>query len=176
MNNIEFIPSINYIPNISVIIPLYNCQSSIEITIKSIEMQYFKNYEIILVNDYSKDNTSQIVNKLKKKDLRIKIINNKKNMGILYSRSMGALTSKGKYIFCLDNDDLFYDEKLFDRVFKIAEKNNFDIVEFKSFYFKRITRQIKFREIKENPFNKHLNNFSLTQPELGLFPISRKNK
>ena len=42
LNNIEFIPSINYIPNISVIIPLYNCQNTIEMSIKSIEMQNFQ--------------------------------------------------------------------------------------------------------------------------------------
>ena len=51
-------------------------------------------------------------------------------MGILYSRSIGSLNAKGKYIYCLDNDDLFYDENLFGRIFAIAEKNNYDIVEF----------------------------------------------
>ena len=43
-------------------------------------------------------------------DKRIKLIENKKNMGTLYSRSIGALMAKGNYIMCLDNDDLFFDE------------------------------------------------------------------
>ena len=176
LNNIEFIKSNNYIPHISIIIPLYNCQNTIEMSIKSIEMQQFKNYEIVLINDYSEDNSTTIINKIKENDSRIRIINNKKNMGILYSRSIGALTAKGKYIFCLDNDDLFYDENLFDRIFEIAETKKYDIIEFKSFYIKKMSQQIKFREIKESPFNEHPINYTLTQPELGLFPISRNNK
>ena len=65
------------------------------------------NFEIILINDYSNDNSSIIINEMKKFDNRIKIINNHRNMGTLYSRSIGALNAKGKYIFALDNDDLF---------------------------------------------------------------------
>ena len=105
-NAIEYYSFINLNPNISIVIPLYNCQTTIQFSITSIQKQYFQNYEIILINDYSTDNTSSIVNQLMQKDSRINIINNKKNMGILYSRSIGALISKGKYIFCLDNDDL----------------------------------------------------------------------
>ena len=176
LNNSYFIASINDFPNISVIIPLYNCQNSIEMSILSIQLQYFKNYEIILINDYSNDNTSNIVNKIKEKDSRIKIINNKKNMGVLYSRSIGALNAKGKYIFCLDNDDLFFDQNLFGKIFEISESKDYDIVEFKSFYVKKFITQIKLREIKDSPFNDHPENYSLNQPELGLFPISRKNK
>ena len=173
-NNVE--TSINEYPNISIIIPLYNCQNTIQTTITSIQIQKFKNYEIILINDHSLDNTSKIVNEIKEKDHRIKLIKNKKNMGILYSRSIGALNSNGKYIFCLDNDDIFYDENLFDNIFNIAESKNFDIVEFKSFDVKRYDIQLKLSEIKDSPFNQHPNNYTLLQPELGIFPISRKNK
>ena len=176
LNNSHFTTSINYFPNISVIIPLYNCQNSIEKSILSIQIQNFKNYEIILINDYSNDNTSNIVNKIKEKDSRIRIINNKKNMGILYSRSIGTLNAKGKYVFCLDNDDLFFDENLFGKIFEISESKDYDIVEFKSFYVKKLCSQIKLSEIKDSPFNDHPENYSLIQPELGLFPISRKNK
>ena len=120
-------------------------------SILSIQLQYFQNYEIILINDYSNDNTSNIVNKIKEKDSRIKIINNKKNMGVLYSRSIGALNAKGKYIFCLDNDDLFFDQNLFGKIFEISESKDYDIVEFKSFYVKKLSSQIKLREIKDSP-------------------------
>ena len=63
--------------------------------------------EIILVNDFSTDNTLLTIQKLKDEDTRIKIINNEKNMGILYSRSMGVLKAKGKYTLALDQDDFF---------------------------------------------------------------------
>ena len=52
-------------------------------------------------------------------------------MGTLYSRSVGALSAKGKYIFPLDSDDMFLDEDVFQTITSIAEKGYFDIVEFK---------------------------------------------
>ena len=175
-NTIEYYPFNNRNPNISIIIPLYNCQNTIIFSITSIQKQCFQNYEIILINDYSTDNTSSIVNELSKKDSRINIINNKKNMGILYSRSIGVLISIGKYILCLDNDDLFYDENLFGYIFTFAEIRNYDIVEFKSFYVKKYSCALKLSEIKDSPFNRHPINYTLTQPDLGIFPISKNNK
>ena len=176
LNNNYFLSSIIEHPNISVIIPLYNCQNSIYLSISSILYQNFKNFEIILINDYSQDNTSEIINELKKKDSRIKIINNQNNMGILYSRSIGVLSSKGKYIYCLDNDDLFYDRFLFNNIYDIAENQDYDIVEFKCFYVNKYSSQLKLSDIKDSPFNRHPINYSLTQPELGIFPISKNNK
>ena len=173
--NIDFLSSFNKHPIISIIIPLYNCQKSIKMSIQSIYEQNFKNYEIILINDYSRDNTSKIINIMKRRDSRIKIINNKKNMGILFSRSIGVLNARGKYIFCLDNDDLFYDDNLFGKILSIAKSNNFDIVEFKSFYVKKYSTKTKISEIKNNRFNNHPNNLKLIQPELGIFPISKRN-
>jgi len=172
----EYYSIININPNISIIIPLYNCQATIKLSITSIQKQYFQNYEIILINDYSTDNTSSIVNELMQKDSRIKFINNKKNMGILYSRSIGALISKGKYIFCLDNDDLFYDENLFGYIFTFAENRDYDIVEFKSFDVKNYSYCLKISEINDSPFNQHPINYILTQPDLGIFPISKNKK
>ena len=163
----------------SIIIPLYNCQNIIKTTIISVQKQNFNNFEIILINDNSQDNTSKIINEINVMDKRIKVINNKKNMGILYSRSIGALNAKGKYILCLDNDDIFFDDNLFGQIFNISEIQNYDIVEFKSFDVEKYYSGIKMREIKENYFNWHpeySDNFYLTQPELGLFPIKRNDK
>ena len=174
LNNIYINFTINNTPNISIIIPLYNCQNSIEMSIKSIQKQTFLNYEIILINDFSQDNTSAIINNLKKKDSRIKVINNTKNRGTLYSRSIGALNAKGKYIYCLDNDDLFYDENLFERIYDISERTGYDIVEFKTYFVKKYDPKLKLNEIKVGCFSHHQTNLTLTQPELGLFPISNK--
>ena len=73
INNI-FKEHINEHPHISIVIPLYNCQNTIQTSIVSIHMQKFTNYEIILINDHSSDNTSKIVNKIKFQDNRIKYI------------------------------------------------------------------------------------------------------
>ena len=133
-----------------------------------------KDFEIILVNDNSNDNSLKIINKMKKADNRIKIINNHKNMGTLYSRCIGALNAKGKYVFSLDNDDLFLDSDVFVTIYNVANKEKYDIVEFKAFTIPNYQPQIK--DIKENNFNFHPSNLILHQPELGIFPIARKNK
>ena len=94
-----------------------------------------------------------MVEKLKNEDPRIKIIINKKNMGILYSRSIGALLSKGNYIFPLDNDDMFLDIDVFKTISNIANESNIDIVEFKGI----------FQEYsKDNILNESTNNFRIT--------------
>jgi glycosyltransferase involved in cell wall biosynthesis len=171
LTNKKIIYNNNNLPIISVIIPVYNCENDIQITIKSIQNQNNIDFEIILINDYSQDNTSIIINKLQKNDQRIIIMNNKKNMGTFYSRSIGVLNSKGKYIFCIDNDDVFFDENLFYNIYNKAIKNNYDIIEFKSYEIPNYHPHVK--EIKESYFNHHKNNIFIQQPELGLFPISR---
>ena len=74
--------------------------------------------EIILINDYSIDDTYNIIKNLQKYDKRIKIINNNKNMGAFYSRAIAALISKGEYIFGLDNDDMYFYQDVFDYIYK----------------------------------------------------------
>ena len=68
-----------------------------------------KDIEIILVNDFSIDNALQFIENLQKEDSRIKIIKNQKNMCILYSWCIGALSAKGRCLFPLDNGDIEYD-------------------------------------------------------------------
>ena len=120
-----------YNPKISVIIPLYNCHNSIVRAIRSVQNQNFSEFELILVNDFSIDNTLYIVKDLEKNDKRIKIINNQKNMGILYSRSIGTLAAKGKYILPLDNDDMFLNNDVFKIIYNEIEKNKVDILYFR---------------------------------------------
>jgi len=118
-------------PIITTIIPVYNCEKTINAAISSIQNQNFTDFEIILINDFSKDNTSEIIEDLKDKDSRIRLVKNKKNMGSLYSRSIGTLISKGEYIFPLDNDDMFFSEDIFDFILKIARESYLDIVGFR---------------------------------------------
>ena len=108
---------------------------------------------------------------LQSEDPRIKIINNKKNMGILYSRSIGALSSKGKYIFPLDNDDMFLDRDVFSIISNIADEGNYDIVEFKGIFGFNSNKGILERNIYDTAFGDHILNLKLKQPELGRFPI-----
>lgn len=169
INNKEL--SINNLNKISVIIPIFNCQDFIKYTIRSIQNQNMTEFEIILVNDNSNDNSFKIINDLQKEDKRIYILNNKKNMGTLYSRCIGTLKSRGDYIFPLDNDDMLTDIDIFEYIYNIAKKDDYDIVEFKAFDIPNYKRGRK--KIRENYFNHHPNNLILHQPELGIFPISK---
>jgi glycosyltransferase involved in cell wall biosynthesis len=76
----------------------------------------------LLINDFSEDNSKQVIENLKIKDPRILLINNKKNRGMFYSRNIGVLAAKGKYIFALDGDDMFSAGNIFYRIYKEAEK------------------------------------------------------
>ena len=167
-NNLEE-KNYNYQIKISVIIPVYNSKNSIEYSIYSIQNQNFKDYEIILINDFSKDNSISIIENLRKEDSRIKIINNNKNMGTLYSRNIGVLTSKGKYILALDNDDLFFDFDVFSKLYKISKRKNYDIIGFKAIrgnsYYSSVTNMY------DDPFHMHKNNIEIYQPELATFSL-----
>ena len=99
-----------------------------------------KNIEIILINDFSTDNSLKIIEEYKEEDPRIKVINNEKNRKVLFSKSIGALYANGKYILELDQDDMFISEKAFNIIYNNAEKNNLDLLQFRdillnNFYF-----------------------------------------
>ena len=114
---------------ITALIPVYNPEQYIKSTIRSIQNQNMEEIEILIVDDYSTDNTRNIIYKLQEKDERIKIIENKSNRGTLYSRSIGAFNARGKYIMTIDNDDMFIND-IFDICYEEAENDNIDILEF----------------------------------------------
>jgi len=120
-------------PLITVIISVYNSEKTIKAAIRSVQNQNFRDIEILLIDDGSKDNSLSIIKKLQLEDLRIRIIKNKINRGPLFSKSIAALNSRGKYTILLDSDDLFVNENLFDICYKEAKNNNIDIIEFSGF-------------------------------------------
>lgn len=91
-------------PKISVIIPVYNGEQFIETAINSVINQTYTNYEIIVVNDGSVDNTREIVNKIAFKNEKIKLIN-KENAGVSVARNIGVRETTGEYLTFLDADD-----------------------------------------------------------------------
>lgn len=115
--------------DLSIIIPAYNCEKSIGRCLDSIfDEKYIDSYEIIIVNDGSKDSTRQICEKYKIKYPNINLIN-KNNGGVSSARNTGLDAAKGKYIIFIDSDD--YAEKnlieyIFERFDKIGELVLFD--------------------------------------------------
>lgn len=93
----------------SVVIPLYNKANHIENTIKSVLNQTFTDYEVIIINDESTDNSEAIVNRFN--DRRIQIYN-QNNQGVSIARNLGIEKSKGKLIAFLDADDYWFSNHL----------------------------------------------------------------
>ncbi len=161
-------------PIFSVIIPIYNCEKTIHYPIISIQHQNISQIEIILINDFSNDNTSNVIQEMNIYDKRIKIINNKKNFGTLYSRCIGTLISKGEYIFCLDDDDMIFGEDIFDSLYKSISKEKYDILAFKSVNSKSYSEKI--RKIKDSNSYRFPNNLIIHQPELSTWFILEKGE
>ena len=97
---------------VSIITPAYNAVAYIAETIESVLAQTYTNWEMLIVNDCSKDNTAEIVESYAKKDKRIKLINLKQNSGAAAARNTAIQNAKGRYIAFLDSDDLWKKEKL----------------------------------------------------------------
>ena len=114
-------------PLISVIVPLYNYRKYIGYCIQSILNQTYTNFELIVVDDCSTDNSYEKAKKFKDKDKRVKVIKLNKNYGIGRSKNEGIILSKGKYIVTLDADDMMTKDSLEIRI-KAAIKHNVPFV------------------------------------------------
>lgn len=99
-------------PLVSIITPVYNAEKFLEDTIKSVIKQSYKNWELILVDDCSKDSSSDIIKKYKENDDRIKYIKLEKNSGASISRNTGIKNANGRFIAFVDSDDLWKEKKL----------------------------------------------------------------
>ncbi|WKV08014.1 glycosyltransferase family 2 protein [Thermoanaerobacterium sp. CMT5567-10] len=108
--------------NVSIIIPVYNAEKFIAETIKSVLHQTYTNWEMILVDDYSSDDSQKIINCFAQKDNRIKYIRLEKNCGAAVARNTGLEIAKGRYIAFLDSDDLWEPNKL-EKQIKFMEEN-----------------------------------------------------
>ena len=129
-------------PEFSIIIPVYNIEQYIKECLDSVFNQSFQNFEVIVVNDGTKDNSMDIV-----KNYNVKIIN-QKNKGLSSARNHGVQLAKGKYILFLDSDD--YLEKDTLKEIHKSLKNNPDIVRFQ---IQEINENHKITKFKEEPFN-----------------------
>lgn len=113
----------NSSPLFSVVIPAYNRAHSIGRAISSVLNQKLQDFEIIIVDDGSVDNTQQVVLYLNKKDSRLIYIK-QENGGAAKARNTGIMAARGKYIAFLDSDDVFLENHFYQSISALQSKNN----------------------------------------------------
>ncbi len=111
---------------VSIITPTYNAVKFINSTVESVLNQDFRNWELIIIDDYSTDGTQAIIEVLALNENRIRVIYLNENKGPAFARNQGLLAAKGKYIAFLDSDDLWLPQKLSVQM-AFMEKYNFPI-------------------------------------------------
>lgn len=109
---------------VSIITPSYNSEKYIKYTIESVQKQTYQNWEMIIVDDCSTDNTKEIVKKYMDKDERIILLEHEKNQGAAKARNKALRKSSGRYIAYLDADDVWLPDKLEYQV-KFMNDNNY---------------------------------------------------
>ena len=132
----------------------------------SIINQSFQDFEIIVVNDFSIDETESIIRNLQADDSRIKLVNHYQNLGVYHSRIEAILNAKGEYILLMDPDDMFLNPDLFQGIYNHNLKYNLDILEF-SVYQQNDGEKTIF--LPDNHYETHYHGFPkdvISQPEL----------
>jgi glycosyltransferase involved in cell wall biosynthesis len=110
---------------VSVIMPAYNCSGFIRETLESVVKQTYTNWEVIVVDDFSTDNTAQIIEAYSKQEPRIRYYRLETNSGAAIARNKGVSMADGKYIAFLDSDDTWYPEKL-EKQIAYMKKNEYN--------------------------------------------------
>ncbi|MBD1156618.1 glycosyltransferase family 2 protein [Pelagibacterales bacterium SAG-MED20] len=175
----------------SIIIPVYNSQKYFSNCLKSVLRQNYNDYEIIIIDDASKDKSRKIYKSYSKNSSKIKVIKNKRNLGVSVSRNKGIKKSNGKYIIFLDSDDVLLAGCL-KKIHQHIESSNSNIIvlkhnELKNDYNDSITRDSEIKGFFKNSYSQKkiqpinlIKNFKLFNPLCYNFALNRdfilKNK
>lgn len=114
----------------SIITTIYNLEELLDRAIESVLNQDYNNFEYIIVNDCSSDNSYELLKQYRKIDKRIILINNKSNLGLSASRNKALKRASGKYIVFLDGDDSFYENTTLSKIDDTLKNENIDICYF----------------------------------------------
>ena len=147
-------------PLISVIIPVYGVEKYISQCLESVINQTYKNLEVIVVNDGTKDRSAEIAKEYAAKDSRIKVYDFE-NGGLSVARNRGLEIATGEYISYLDSDD-YLDTKMYETLLEAAMKNDADMVKCGIIETNGVTEdKITFSDIKiiNNEQNKAFENY-----------------
>lgn len=112
---------------ISIIMAAYNAEKTIEQAINSVLNQTYPVFELLVVDDCSQDGTAKLVESIALRDSRVRLISNKENRGVSYTRKHGLEEAKGSWIAILDSDDAWVPEKLEKQV-DLQKRMNADLL------------------------------------------------
>jgi glycosyltransferase involved in cell wall biosynthesis len=99
-----------WLPLVSIILPAYNCEKYIAASVSSLLQQVYDNFEVIVINDGSTDNTAGILSSIT--DQRLRVLNNDGNKGLIYSLNRAVSESKGEFIARMDADDIAANDRI----------------------------------------------------------------
>lgn len=143
---------------VSIIVPVCNCEKYVKETIESVEKQTYKKWELIIIDDNSKDNSLKIIReKAKENKEKIKYIHLTQNKGVAIARNTGLEIAQGNYIAFLDGDDVWKENKLEEQI-KFIKQNDYGFT-FTSFIYlkengnkdvKKIPKKITYKDALKN--------------------------
>jgi glycosyltransferase involved in cell wall biosynthesis len=119
-------------PNISVIVAVYNAEKYLRSCIDSIRGQTFRNFELLLIDDFSSDTSLRICEEYAQIDIRIKVYHKKVNEGTAQARKTGISYASAEYVIFVDNDD-WIEAEMLEKMYSKAVSKNYDMV-FCDFY------------------------------------------
>ena len=112
-------------PLVSIIVPVYNGEKTIERCLRSIQNQSYSNIEVLVVNDGSSDHTERIIRKYVQRDSRFRYIE-KENTGVSDSRNVAMAEAKGDYFQFVDGDD-WIEPDMFEKLYESRQRRNLSI-------------------------------------------------
>jgi glycosyltransferase involved in cell wall biosynthesis len=139
-------------PRISVLMPIYNCSKYLKESIQSVLSQIFNDFELLLIDDGSSDDTSSIINSFT--DSRIRYFRNEENKGLIYSLNWGLTLATGTYIARMDGDDIIVPERL-QRQYEFME-NHPEVDIAGSWYYVSVTMNVCYVPIFPEQCRIHL--------------------
>lgn len=107
---------------ISIVVPVYNAAAFLKETIACVQAQRYSDWELLLVDDCSKDNSCDVILNAAKLDQRVRLIRQEKNQGTAAARNRGILEARGRFLCFLDADDLWETDKLDQELMFLLEK------------------------------------------------------
>ncbi|MDR3256278.1 MAG: glycosyltransferase [Endomicrobium sp.] len=163
-------------PEISVIVPIYNVESYIAQCLKSIVNQTFSDIEILCIDDCGNDNSMNIVKDYAANDTRIKIIKLETNKGPGTARNAGLKSALGRYISCIDPDD-YVELNMLELAYTKLKETGFDSVWINI----KVFDNNKKRLLKDDYYNKYYNQYTyntinITPNNINDFPVNSWNK